>query len=61
MSAVTEKPQTPEEAKRLIREIFRQMGATFRAAPKLNRIAVSLLGAAILLWIFVGLLIALGG
>lgn len=58
---MTDQPQTPEEAKRQIREIFRQMGATYRAAPRLNRFAVSLLGATIVLWIFVGLLIAFGG
>ncbi|CAB4868851.1 unannotated protein [freshwater metagenome] len=58
---MTETPQTPEEAKRQIREIFRQMGATYRAAPRRNRLAVQLVIANIVMWPFVSLLILFGG
>ena len=58
---MTDQPQTTEEAKRQLREVLRKMGATYRAAPRLNRFAVSLLGVSIVLLIFVGLVLAFGG
>jgi len=58
---VNDQPQTTEEAKRQLREVIRKMGATYRAAPRLNRFALALVGATIVLWIFVGLVLAFGG
>ena len=60
-SAVTEKPQTREEANRQLREAFRQMVVSYRAAPRPNRLAVQLVIANLVVWPVVGLLLLLGG
>jgi len=49
-----------EQIARLL-EINRQMRATYRAAPRRNRLAVQLVIANLVMWPFVSLLIFFGG
>jgi hypothetical protein len=58
---VIDQPQTREEAKRQLREAFRKMVASYRAAPRRNRLAVQLVIANLVMWPFVSLLILFGG
>ncbi len=58
---MAEKPQTREEAIARLLEINRQMRATYRAAPRLNRLAVQLVIANLVVWPILGLLLAFGG
>lgn len=58
---MTDQPQTREEAKRQLREAFRKMVVSYRAAPRRNRLAVQLVIANLVMWPFVSLLILFGG